>query len=351
MSQSASQSASHPGPSCTASIIIVNYNAGPRLAKCVQHLRAQNLTDFETIIIDNASTDGSLEGLDQSGLNVSIMREKENHGFAKANNMAAQVARGTWLAFLNPDAYAQPDWLGSLLAAAERYPHIKAFGSTQLSAENPEIIDGLGDVYHAFGVPYRGGFGQPADDLPPDGACFSPCAAAMLIRRDCFDDLGGFDERYFCYGEDVDLGFRLRLAGGHAVQVADAVVHHEGSGVSGRYSDFTVYHGNRNRIWGWFKNMPLALLIPLLPFHLAINSYLLIRAYGVGIGPAYARALRDGFGGLSAIMAARRDMPPRRAPLLSIIRALSWSPLKVSRRAVDLKPLPGTGANRQSADF
>jgi len=328
----------------TITVIIVNYNAGARLAKCLRHLETQSFRNFDIIIIDNASTDGSLEAAEASPLSISILREDDNHGFARANNIAARMARGTWLAFLNPDAYAHEDWLASLMSATERYGHVDAFGSTQLNAQDPAIIDGLGDAYHAFGVPYRGGFGQQTDQIPNDGACFSPCAAAMLMRKSRFEQLGGFDERYFCYGEDVDLGFRLRLAGGHAVQVREAVVHHEGSALSGRYSDFTVYHGNRNRIWGWFKNMPLPLLVTLLPFHLAVNLYLLIRAYGVNIGPAYARALRDGYGGLGAIWAARRAEPARRASLVALIRALTWSPMKVSRRAPDLKPLP----NRQT---
>ncbi|HBS33707.1 MAG TPA: glycosyltransferase family 2 protein, partial [Parvularcula sp.] len=144
--------------------------------------------------------------------------------------------------------------------------------------------------------------------LPGDGECFAPCAAAAMYRARVFADLGGFEERFFCYGEDVDLGFRLRLAGGRAVQVRAARVLHEGSGVSGRYSDFTVYHGNRNRIWMTYRNMPALLYWPLVPLRLLADAYLCLRAFTVGTGRAYARAVLDGYGGLPALANDRRRL-------------------------------------------
>lgn len=319
----------------TASVIIVNYNAGDRLRRCLQQLTEQTVRDFETIIIDNDSADDSLDlaapiaGL----LGARIIRSGINLGFAAGNNRAVAEARGRWIAFLNPDAYAEPGWLEALMAATVRYPWAAAFGSTQISAGAPDRLDGAGDAYHVFGVGYRGHFGWPLASLPPDGECFAPCAAAALYRREVFDALGGFDERFFCYGEDVDLGFRLRLAGERAVQVAAAVVHHEGSGISGRYSDFTVYHGNRNRIWLAYKNTPGPLYWPFLPLHLLVNAYLFMRAISIGGGGAYWRAMRDAYGGLGAFGADRRRIAQsRRASLVSIARAMAWSPLKVMRR-------------------
>lgn len=322
-------------------IIIINYNSGDRLAKCLAHLARQTFTNFEVIVLDNASKDASMNAATSWDAHAcTLIHSETNLGFAAGNNCAAKTARGDWLAFLNPDAYAAPDWLEMLIEATRTYGWADAFGSTQIDALKPDQLDGVGDVYHAFGVPYRGGFGHPSTDIPPDGECFSPCAAAMLIKRDVFETLHGFDERYFCYGEDVDLGFRLRLSGGRCVQIANAIVHHEGSAISGRYSDFTVYHGNRNRVWGWFKNMPLILIIALLPFHLLVNVYLLLRSFSVGIGKPFWRAMVDGYGGLPPIMKARREhVSPSRASLGSIVSALTWSPIKVSRRAADLKPI------------
>lgn len=321
-----------------AAVIIVNYNAGARLARCVQCLEAQTFRDFETIVIDNASSDGSLDGARGAKLPIRIIDAGANLGFAAANNRAARETDAEWLVFLNPDAYADPDWLFELFEGEKRFPWAEAFGSTQLDAGDDSRLDGVGDVFSIYGIPYRGGFGWPVSAIPEDGECFSPCAAAAMYKRSTFEALGGFDESFFCYGEDVDLGFRLRLAGGRAVQLERARVAHEGSGVSGRRSDFTVYHGNRNRIWLTYKNLPGALYWPTAPIRLAADLYLLARAYMTGMGPAYARALKDGYGGLGAISASRKSLQAgRRASITDIARAIAWSPGKVSRRAPSLR--------------
>ncbi len=321
--------------------IIVNYNAGDRLRMCLEHLEAQTFQNFETIIVDNASTDQSMASAVSDSLSLQKIEPGSNIGFAAANNLAAARARGIWLAFLNPDAYPEKDWLARLLDAAKRFPFADAFGSTQLDAKNPAIIDGAGDVYHAFGIPYRGHFGWPVERLPPEGACFAPCAAAAMYRRATFDWLGGFDESFFCYGEDVDLGFRLRLSGGTCIQVREAKVRHEGSGITGRQSDFTIYHGHRNRIWTFYKNMPAPLLLLLTPFNILTNLYLLARALPAGFARAYFRAFRDGYLGLGTVMKKRRAVQrARNASWLRIAKSLTWSTVKVSKREADVRPLP-----------
>lgn len=319
------------------SVIVVNFNSGDRLRRCLEHLDRQTFKDFQTIIFDNASSDRSLECAGEFA-RTTVLKSEANIGFAAANNRAAEAACEEWLAFLNPDAYAERGWLEALSQAARRYPWADAFGSTQLNAGDPGVIDGAGDVFNVLGIPYRGHFGWPADQLPEEGECFAPCAAAAMYRRSTFQSLGGFDERFFCYGEDVDLGFRLRLSGGRAVQVRAACVLHEGSGITGRYSDFTVYHGNRNRIWTTYKNMPGALYWPLLPLRAAVDLYLAARAFTIGAGKAYLRALVDGYGGLPALGSERgRLQRGRRASLFAIARALGWSPIDVSRRRAVLR--------------
>lgn len=332
-----------PQPLTVLSVIIVNYNSGARLRRCLDHLARQTIRDFEVIIVDNASGDASLDSALASApaaVSPRVIRSASNLGFAAANNLAAPQAKGEWIAFLNPDAYPEPGWLSALVEASERYPFADAFGSMQLNADNPAVIDGAGDVMHVLGIPYRGHFGWPSEKLPPDGDCFAPCAAAAMYRRQTFLDLGGFEERFFCYGEDVDLGFRLRLAGGRAVQVNAARVLHEGSGVSGRYSDFTVYHGNRNRIWLTYRNMPSALYWPLFPLRIAADLYLCLRAFAVGTGRAYTRAVFDGYRGLPSLTPDRRRLQStRKASTLDIARAIAWSPAKVSRREAMLRPV------------
>lgn len=327
-----------------ASIVIVNFNSGPRLAKCVAALASQTYRDFEVVIIDNASDDSSfrqaIESATSAGLAHKPIESAVNLGFAAGNNRAVGEASGTWLVFLNPDAYPEKDWLEELLRAAAAHPEVEAFGSTQLDAEEPNTLDGAGDVYHALGIPYRGGFGRDAAIAPPTGECFAPCGAAAMYRRDAFLRLGGFDERFFCYSEDVDLGYRLRLQGGKCVQVREAVIHHEGSGISGRYSDFTVYHGNRNRIWVAFKNTPSILYWPMFPFQMAANFYLLLRAFTVGTGRAYLRALVDGYRGLPAFVNDRRSiLASRRASIGSIAASMAWNVGMLRSRAPKVWPV------------
>lgn len=320
------------------SVVIVNYNAGARLGRVLDCLEAQTFRSFETIVLDNASDDGSQEVAATHRLKPLLIRSAVNLGFAAGNNHAVGFARGHWLAFLNPDAYPRPDWLERLMAATIAWPEAEAFGSTQLMAADPARIDGAGDVYHAFGIPYRGHFGWPVQKLPPQGECFSPCAAAALYKKARFDALGGFDERFFCYGEDVDLGFRLRLAGGRAVQVADAVVLHEGSGISGRHSAFSLYHGHRNRIWAGYKNTPAAIYWPLWPLRRLVDLALVVSASIRGLGEPVSRAVRDGYRGLPALRADRRNLlATRKASVLEIMRAMTWAPWKIPQRSADIK--------------
>lgn len=322
-------------------VVIVNYNAGARLRRVLACLAEQAFRDFDVILFDNASSDGSLEGLAApAGLRMRIIESPDNLGFAAANNRAAAAATGEWLALLNPDAYPEPGWLAALMDAARRHPGVDAFGSTQVDASDPSRLDGAGDVYFAFGVPYRGGFGRPVEELPPEGECFAPCAAAALYRRETFLALGGFDERFFCYGEDVDFGFRLRLAGGRAVQAREARVLHEGSGLTGRRSDFAMFHGHRNRVWTYVKNMPGALFWLTLPGHLLASLALFAQAAFRGGGGAYARAMVAAAKGLGPAWRARREIQKgRKARLPAMARALTWSPLKLLGRRADIRDL------------
>lgn len=320
-------------------VIIVNYNAGDRLGRCLDCLSRQTFADFETIVVDNGSADGSIEKARREYPFATYDETGANLGFAAANNRAGRAAMGEWLVFLNPDAYADPDWLVELVAASDRYPWADAFGSTQVNALDPSRIDGAGDVFHILGIPYRGHFGWPAEKLPPEGECFSPCAAAAMYRKSAFDRLGGFDERFFCYGEDVDLGFRLRLAGGRAVQVQGARVLHEGSGVTGRRSEFSVYHGHRNRIWIAAKNLPGPLYWLSAPLRAATDLILLAKHVASGLSGAYWRALKDGYGRAHEFRADPRARTLRKSKGAEVAAMLEWSISGLAQRRAVVRSL------------
>jgi GT2 family glycosyltransferase len=239
------------------SVLIVNYNAGHNLGKALQGLAAQTFGDFEVLVLDNASIDNSAtlaQSLVASDSRFTFRFLSRNIGFAAGNNLLSATARGTWLALLNPDAVPAPDWLERLIEATRRHPAAVMFGSTQVDAADPYRLDGAGDHYLAIGLPWRGGYGWPLAALPPEGEVFSPCAAACLIRADVFRGANGFDERFFCYVEDVDLAFRLRLQGHYCIQVPGAVVRHVGGASSiAAGSGFARRHGTRNLVWCFVK--------------------------------------------------------------------------------------------------
>jgi GT2 family glycosyltransferase len=316
------------------SVLIVNYNSGVHLRNALRGLAAQSLAaSMEVIVVDNGSGDESVAGARAAvggDSRFCFARRESNLGFAAGTNLAAAMARAPWLALLNPDAVPEPDWLEQLLAASARHPRAVMFGSTQIDAANPQLLDGAGDHYLASGLPWRGGHGWPLKNLPNEGEVFAPCAAACLIRSDVFRAANGFDERFFCYVEDIDLAFRLRLKGHHCIQVPAAVVRHVGAAsASGEGFAFADQCGTRNLIWCFVKCMPGPLFWPLLPFHVVT---VLLRAARMGRARPVWEGIRTGLRGLAAIWASRLTLQrARRVPWWQIAFALSWNPVAYLR--------------------
>jgi N-acetylglucosaminyl-diphospho-decaprenol L-rhamnosyltransferase len=320
------------------SVLIVNYNAGRHLGKTLQSLAAQTFGDFEVLVLDNASTDNSAtsaQAVVAFDSRFTFRFLGENVGFAAGNNLLSATARGTWLALLNPDAVPVPGWLERLVEATRRHPAAVMFGSTQVDAADPQRLDGAGDQYLAIGLPWRGGFGWPLAALPPEGEVFSPCAAACLIRADAFREAGGFDERFFCYVEDVDLAFRLRLLGHNCIQIPAAVVSHVGGASSGAEgSRFARRHGIRNLMWCFVKCMPAALFWPLLPLHGLALAFLMVRAIATGMAYPVGAGIMEGFAGMPSMWFSRRALQRgRRVSWRRIAAALTWNPVTYLRRA------------------
>lgn len=311
-------------------IVIVNHNAGAMLQDCVDALASQTMPDFEAVIVDNASTLSPISGLRLPDDRFHIRRAADNIGFAAATNLGAKGSTAPWISALNPDTKPRPAWLAELRSATERYNWATMFGSTQLAMANPDIVDGFGDVLSAFGSAWRSGNGRSVRELP-DSDCevFSPCAAAALYATPSFEREGGFDESFFCYLEDVDLGFRLRLTGERCVQVRRAEVLHAGSAISGHFSDFSVFHSYRNRVWLFAKNVPWPLLPPILGMQSVGIALSLARPSARRYRRAALRGVWAGLKGLPLALRSRTSIQrSRMTSTWQVARMMIWSPFK-----------------------
>jgi GT2 family glycosyltransferase len=238
---------------------------------------------------------------------------------------------------LNPDAIPDPDWLANLKKATQRYPGVVAFGSTQLDAVNPGVLDGAGDNYSIYGLAWRGGHGGPPEQITGDIRVFSACGAASLYRRDVFEAVGGFAESFFCYLEDVDLGFRLNLLGYEVIQVVDArVAHFGGASSGGKASRFAMYHGLRNSVFVSVRCLPLLLLLVALPLLIFSQVWIGLRAgpFGLRVKSVFA-----GLTYLPSLLGERRLIQnTRRLTVAQVATLLVWSPRLVNRLAVVALP-------------
>jgi len=309
-------------------VIVVNWNSGSWLKKCLAALEAQTRPPHRILVVDNASTDGSADCLAGVGGVETVALEK-NTGFAAANNLAVRMTEDCdWVALLNPDAFPRTDWLENLTRAAGQNPEYDFFGCRMTGHPDETRLDGTGDVYHVSGLAWRRDHGRPTGEREREAEeIFSPCAAAAIYRRSVFMDAGGFDENFFTYFEDVDLAFRLRLRGYRCLYVPTAVVAHVGSASSGKQSDFSIYHGHRNLVWAYFKNMPRDLLWLYLPQHLLANLAALIWFTGRGQGGMICRAKWDAVRGLPRVWKERKRIQEQvriRPRDLKTVMARGW---------------------------
>lgn len=318
-----------------ATLIVVTHNSARWTARQAAALDAQTDRRWSLVVIDNASESSQRPVAAHFRFGVEIIQSESNMGFAGANNVAAAGRRTPYLIFLNPDAFPEPSWFAELMRLCELYPKAAALGSTQVRDGARAVLDGIGDVVHVSGLAYRAGHGKRWR-IPPLGETFAACGASMLVRRDAFEAIGGFDERFFCYFEDIDLSFRLRLAGWSILQAPDATIAHVGGGSTSVTPAFSEFYSARNRLWTFVKCMPGALMWLLLPIHLLATLSL------AALGPFRKRGLHAlrgigaGIVGIGPIWDARHKVQrSRKASLGAIAGALAWSPdVLFLRRAV-----------------
>jgi GT2 family glycosyltransferase len=314
-----------PASTPSIAVLIVAHDAGGYLEDVARSLAALTLRPRRVLVVDNGSADGAVDALAARYPDVDVLRPGGNIGFAAANNAAARAADDCeWLALLNPDAFPEPNWLAALADAAREHPDCSLIGSRLDRATVPGELDGTGDIYHVSGLAWRRDHRRRVEEGAAGGEVFSVCAAAAMYRRDAFLAAGGFDESFFCYFEDTDLAFRLRLAGHRCRYEPRSVSRHVGSGTSGVESDFTIYHSHRNLVWTYAKNMPGGLVWMYLPQHLVLNL-LSVAWFSVrGRRKAIIHAKRDALRGLPRVLRERRAIQAaRRVESRDLLRHMS----------------------------
>ena len=240
------------------SVIIPNLNGRNLLGDCLTSLEKQSFRGFEVILVDNGSDDRSVDFVkDNFRWVVKIIENSENLGFAAASNQGIEAADGEYIALLNNDTEAHPEWLGELVKAADESPGAGMFASKTLFFDNRNVIDTSGHLFFPDGL-NRGRGRLEVDEGQYDERTdvFFPSGCAALYRRAMFDEIGLFDESHFAYGDDTDIGMRGRLAGWSCVFVPGAIVYHHYSMTTGVYSPAKVYLVERNRIWIVWKYFP-----------------------------------------------------------------------------------------------
>jgi hypothetical protein len=259
-----------------ASVVIPTWNGAALLRPALASLRAQSWSDFETIVVDNGSSDDTVAMLARDYPEVRLVRFDENRGFAAAVNAGIRASSGELVVLMNNDVEADPEWLAALIRALDDRPEIGACASKMLFHADPSRVDSAGDSLGLFA--HSIGHGQldgPAFAEPRH--VLSACAGAAAYRRTVLDSIGLFDERFFAYLEDVDVGVRMQLAGRLCLYVPDAVVYHHGSATARRMPETKLYLLIRNSLFLFFQYFPTRTVLAYGPAMLAWPFYRVLR--------------------------------------------------------------------------
>jgi GT2 family glycosyltransferase len=259
------------------SVIIVNYNGLQHLKECFESLKKTKYKNFETIFVDNGSTDQSVEFVEKNFKWVKIVKLDKNLGFAGGANVGVKHARGKYLAFLNTDVKLHPSWLMNMVKIMEKDPKIGVCTSKILLYKNPKFLNAAGldiDIYGFIlcrGLTARGYYEADKNQYKA-GEVFSAHGASMLIRSDVLRKVGNFNPEYYMHYEDVDVCWRAKLAGYKVVYVPTSVVLHKIRGSTSHFSLNWKYYFERNRLRMLLQNYELLTLLKILPFYIFLKS-------------------------------------------------------------------------------
>lgn len=273
------------------SIIIPNYNGAKYLKICIESLHKQIFKDYELIIIDNASSDESVNII-ESYDNIKLIKLDKNYGFDRAVNEGIKIAKGEYVILLNNDTEADEEWLSNLVKCIEKDENIFSCSSKMIRYYERDKIDDAGDGYNILGWAYKRGDGSAADKYKKDEEIFSSCAGAAIYRKKIFDEIGYFDEEYFAYIEDIDISYRAKIFGYKNIYCSDAIIYHMASATSGsKYNAFKARLISRNNIYTIYKNMPTLQILVNLPLILSGIAIKFIFYYKKGLGKEYSQGI------------------------------------------------------------
>lgn len=278
------------------SVIIPNFNGMAYLDGVLASLERQTITNFEVILVDNGSEDGSCAFVAASYPWVHMIELSENFGFCRAVNEGIKAARSRYVLLLNNDIEAEENFLEEMVAALKRHKKAFSCGARMIQFHDRDRLDDAGNYYCALGWAYARGKGKDIHTYEKEEKIFSACAGAAIYRKKIFDKIGYFDEEHFAYLEDMDIGYRARLFGYENWYVPKAVVYHVGSGTSGsRYNQFKTRYSSRNNVYLIYKNMPLLQIILNLPFLVVGFGIKILFFVMKGLGREYLAGIKNGF--------------------------------------------------------
>ncbi len=320
------------------SVIIVNWNGKHLLDDCLGAMRRQTFRDFETILVDNGSTDGSTDYVQTQFPEVKLLVLPENRGFTGGNIAGHEAARGQLIVLLNNDTEAHEDWLAAIHEASLHYPRAGSFASKMMYFDNRARIENCGFALGLAGTTIdlgRGEMDGPTWSMARE--VFGACGGAVAYRRSMLQDIGFLDPDFFAVYEDVDLAFRAQLRGYTCIYVPKAIVYHRYRSTLGPRSHRQVFYSQRNIEWVYIKNMPLALILRSMPQRLLYELGSAVHFLKLGRGTAFLRGKLSAIKHLPTLLKKRRQVQRRKTVTnsqvldqMSPVLASKWRKFKQS---------------------
>jgi GT2 family glycosyltransferase len=303
-----------PRPENELTVAIATYNGRGLLEVALASLAEQTFRDFQVLVVDDASSDDTVQWLGETWPEVEVLMHDRNRGVTATLNTCLEHSRTRLIGLFNNDVELDPRCLQELVLAVHEHPEAGSAGGKLIDFARRELIDGAGDVFSWTAMGARRGHGErDLGQYEQPCAIFGACGGAALYRRAALEQVGEFDEDFFAFYEDVDWNLRAQLAGFSCRYVPSAVVYHMGSATIGRgLSDFTRYHLWRNTLWIIVKDLPLGSLLrhaPQLLWGQLLNLAVALRDRKLAI---WLRVWRDALSGLPRALSKRREVQARR---------------------------------------